>query len=62
MTERERWLVIEGYVAGVCAAKGHVLRNERMIEEAIIWLDDVVADGVTVEMVLDHEADEWAQG
>lgn len=60
MDERERWLVTEGFIAGYVAAGGAPLRNERVSDKARVWLEDCVADSVTVEMALEHEADKYA--
>lgn len=61
MNERERWLVIEGYVAGYINGGDLPLRNERISELAKEWLESDVAYGVTVEMVLDFEADKQSK-
>lgn len=55
LTARERWLIKEGYIAGFCAAGGVPLRNDRVSEKAQAWLDECIADAVTVEMALAHE-------
>ena len=64
MTERERWLIIEGFIAGYAAANndGDRKYDRRISDKALDWLNDCVADGVTVEMVLDREADAVARG
>lgn len=64
MTERERWLIIEGFIAGYAAAAndGDRKYDRRTSDKALDWLNDCVADGVTVEMVLDREADTVARG
>ena len=53
LSPRERWLVIEGFVAGY--ADG-VMRSDRASALAAKWLDDYIVDNVTVSMALDHEA------
>lgn len=59
MTERERWLIIEGFIAGYAAADndGERKYDRRISDKARDWLNDCVADGVTVEMLLDTNAD-----
>jgi hypothetical protein len=60
MNEREKWLVIEGFIAGYVAAGGAPIRNDRISDKAKAWLDDCVADAVTVEMALESEADKYS--
>jgi hypothetical protein len=58
MNDRERWLVIEGFVDGFRAGcKFGWLPVEGVIrEKAKDWLKDSLGDGVTVEMELDRDA------
>lgn len=57
MTERERWLIIEGFVAGWSEATARLPPDARTIHAmAEQWLDSCIADAVTVEMALDKEA------
>ena len=55
MNEREKWLVIQGFIAGYGAAGVEPPYSKRVSDLAKRWLDDCVADGVTVEMLLDKE-------
>jgi len=55
MNEREKWLVIQGFIAGYGAAGVEPPYSKRVSDLAKQWLDDCVADGVTVEMLLDKE-------
>lgn len=58
MTNRERWLIIEGFIAGYAAADndGIFKYDRRISDKARDWLNESVADAVTVEMLLDSEA------
>lgn len=51
----EKWLVIEGFIAGYEAAGVEPPYSKRGSDLAKRWLEDCVADGVTVEMLLDKE-------
>lgn len=59
MNERDRWLVIEGYIAGY-EAGGAMLRNGRVSDLAKKWLESEVADTVTVEMALELECEKYS--
>lgn len=66
MNERERWLVIQGYIAGYIDAGGVPLRNElneRISDRAEKWLESEVEPGygATVEMALEFEADKQSK-
>lgn len=55
VSERDRWLIIEGFIAGYTAAGGDPGEG-RISDLARAWLNDVVADGgITVEMLLGTE-------
>lgn len=56
LSASERWFVIEGFIAGYCEAGGIPLRNQRVSDIARDWLQDSVADAVTVEMALASQA------
>lgn len=60
MNERDRCLVIEGYIAGYLEAGGAMLRNERVSDLAKKWLESEVADTVTVEMALELECEKYS--
>lgn len=56
MTERDRWLIIEGFIAGYAAADadGDQRYDRRISDKARDWLKECV-DGVTVETLMDRE-------
>jgi hypothetical protein len=56
LTDRERWLVKEGFIAGYVAGANLPMRDKHISVLAQEWLDDSVADAVIVEMALAHEA------
>lgn len=60
MNERDRWLVIEGYIAGYLEGSGALLRNMRIVELAQKWLDSHVADAVTTEMALELGCEKYS--
>ena len=55
LSQRERWLVIEGFIAGYAKAR-RALPSTRVSELAAEWLANFVTENVTVAMALDHEA------
>lgn len=55
LSEREKWLMSEAFKCGVYSSN-NTSSGYKNIND---WLDDMVADGVTVEMLLVKEIDEW---
>jgi len=62
LTERERWMICQGFRQGYGQGHNDTVESaynsscEQENEGAIDWLDDYVADGVTVADVLAKEA------
>jgi hypothetical protein len=56
MTDRERWLVIQGFCAGYVLAGGSPLDPGLVSDKAKAWLDACVVSDVTIEMLLEYEA------
>lgn len=52
LTKHERWLVTQGFIAGFYMADGPFIGNHEISKLADEWLNDCVADAVTVEMLL----------
>lgn len=62
MTKRERWLVTQAFAAGWCDGSGRFIPDNLFTEKVSSWLNDCVADAVTVEMVLDECAPDAEDG
>lgn len=54
LTKREKWLIQEAFKVGVYSAN-----NPNGYADIEKWLNDCVADGATVEMLLVHEASKY---
>ena len=54
LTKREKWLVVEGFVAGYIKAGGPMPKNG-IGSLANEWLNECIADAITVEMALATE-------
>ena len=54
MTERDRWLAIQGFCAGYVLAGGSPLDHKLITDKAKAWLDACVVRDVTIEMLLEY--------